>query len=711
MENRFEADVAMLHVAGGGARITPPPGTLAQTAPRRAARGRGDDLFFISLRLHSPQAVSPGLVDHLARRATDAYYGTPGSVTSALREAAASANDLLVDTNQDPENPGNLQGQMMAGVLRGRDLYLSQCGVGQAILIRPGQVVRLTSEEAASRPLGLTLAPYIRFHHWELKAGDLIIMTTAPPPLWSEATLSGLSGLNPAQAVDRLVAALSHDLTGLLMRIVREGEASLPLMDPSPRTTVFDSSRREAEKRPAPVAAGRRRRFQWDARMFEAVARVRGTIRSWAESLARSLMNLLQRMAPGLAEPLQADAASQGLLITTAVAIPLIVVLIAAVVYFSQGRAEQFQAYLAQASASVQQAQSQEEPQAAREDWEAALQALNLAAEYGENDQARELRQKVQTALDSLNLVVRLDFQPVVSGGFGPDSKITALAASTTDLYVLDATHQTIFHAWGAPERGYEIDANFSCLGSGETDYPDVGSIVDIVIQRPPGALGKEGVVAIDTDGTLLYCAPDSQSAVAQLTSPDTGWGRIQSIDVFEDRLYVLDNEANSVWMYDARGGLFSGTPAFFFAEAVRDLSGAIDIAMAQDELFVLYADGKIDRCRRTSENNPDGSVRIRVECDPEPRFQDDRPGFEASPFIPGAVPSKMSYSPPPEPSLFFLDSLSNSAYHYSMRLVYQGQYVPQEPFQGEISAMTLGPPNDLFLAVDENVYHAQPIR
>jgi hypothetical protein len=711
MENHFEADVAMLHVAGGGARITPPPGTLAQTAPRRAARGRADDLFFISLRLHSPQAVSLGLVDHLARRAADAYYGTPGSVTSALREAAASANDLLVDANQDPENPGNLQGQMMAGVLRGKDLYLSQCGVGQAIMVRPGQVVRLTSEEAASRPLGLTLAPYIRFHHWELKAGDLIIMTTAPPPLWSEATLSGLSGLNPAQAVDRLVAALSHDLTGLLMRIVREGEASLPLMDPGPRATVFDSSHREAEKKPAPVAAGRRRRSQWNARVAEAAFQVRSTIRSWSQSLARNLMNVLQRMAPGLAEPLQADAASQGLLIATAIAIPLIVVLIAAVIYFSQGRAEQFQVYLAQASESAQRAQSQEEPQAAREDWEAALQALDLAAEYGENDQARELRQQVQTALDSLNLVVRLDFQPVVSGGFGPNSKITALAASTTDLYVLDSIHQIIFHAWGAPERGYEIDANFNCLGSGVTDYPDVGSIVDIVIQRPPGALGKEGVVAIDADGTLLYCAPDSQSAVAQLTSPDTGWGRIQSIDVFEDRLYVLDNEANSVWIYDARGGLFSGTPAFFFAEAVRDLSGAIDIAMAQDELFVLYADGKIDRCRRISENNPDGSVRIRVECDPEPRFQDDRPGFEASPFIPGAVPLEMSYSPPPEPSLYFLDSLSNSAYHYSMRLVYQGQYVPQKPFKGEISAMTLGPPNDLFLAVDENVYHAQPIR
>jgi hypothetical protein len=70
-----------------------------------------------------------------------------------------------------------------------------------------------------------------------------------------------------------------------------------------------------------------------------------------------------------------------------------------------------------------------------------------------------------------------------------------------------------------------------------------------------------------------------------------------------------------------------------------------------------------------------------------------------------------MAYSAPPEPSLFFLDSLSNSVFHYSMRLVYQGQYFPLEAFEGEITALGLGPPNDIFLAVGDNVYHAQPQR
>ena len=97
MPKSFDADVALLHIAGGGARITPPPGTLAQTAPRRSARGRSDDYLLLNLRLRSPRPVTPGHLDHLAKLAANAYYGAPGTVTSALREAAAIINDHLID--------------------------------------------------------------------------------------------------------------------------------------------------------------------------------------------------------------------------------------------------------------------------------------------------------------------------------------------------------------------------------------------------------------------------------------------------------------------------------------------------------------------------------------------------------------------------------------------------------------------------------------
>ncbi|MGD8731057.1 MAG: hypothetical protein PVH92_04180 [Anaerolineales bacterium] len=707
MSQLFEADVALLHIAGGAARITPPPGTLAQTSPRRAARGRSEDYLLLNLALRTSRHATPAMVDHLSQLSARAYYGTPGSVTSAIREAAAIVNDRLIDANQSEDSPTQFQGNWLCAVLRGKDLYIGQAGRGQAILIRPGTVTRFTSQEAAERPLGVSITPHIRYHHLEIKAGDLLVLSTTSSEIWSDATLSGLATLNLDQAIDRLVAASGQDLTGLLARIVHEGQAG---MQPA-----FSSDPSEAEamsaRRPPQTARRRTTRIEsLTSGLSEVTDQILKSVRQVLYKGLEYISAFLSRVAPGITEPLHPDALSRRILAVTAVIVPLVVVLIAALIYNNRGRSEQFQNYLDQAYASVASAQLKASPEEARGDWQNAMRSLNLAEQYDQNDQSRTLREQVQASLDALNLVVRLDFQPVVSGGFGSEAEITSIAASTTDLYVLDARNQIVRHAWGSPERGFEIDSAFDCLGTGVT-FQNMGEPIDIVIQEAPGALGAEGIVAIDADGTLVYCAPDRQPALAELTAPDLGWGRIQAIDVYGGALYVLDPVVNAVWIYEATGGFFSGTPELYFVEEVRDLRGAIDLALAQDELVLLYADGRLDRCRRFrgSESETGEQSRIRVECDPQPTFQDDRPGYGSTVQIPGAVAAEMSYSAPPEPSLFFLDVLNNSVFHYSMRLVYQAQYIPLEPFDEELSAMTLGPPNDLYVSAGSQVYHARP--
>jgi hypothetical protein len=123
----------------------------------------------------------------------------------------------------------------------------------------------------------------------------------------------------------------------------------------------------------------------------------------------------------------------------------------------------------------------------------------------------------------------------------------------------------------------------------------------------------------------------------------------------------------------------------------------------------ILYTGGTVDSCRRFVDETPTGDERIRVECEQEPRFQDDRPGYEATEQIPGALPLTVTFSPPPEPALFFLDSMQNRIFHYSARLIYEAQYLTQEEFEGQISALTIGPPNDVFIAVGSQVYYARP--
>src|SRR3990170_1344906 len=450
MASTLDADVALIHIARSESRLAAPPGTLAQSPPRRAARGRSEDLLFLSVSAHAVRPLPTGLLDQLAHLATEAYYGTPGSVTAALRQAASEINDHLLDLNQQEQPPLHAQGRVIAGVLRGADLYLCQCGVGQTIVVRPGQLTRLASEEAASRPLGLSPTPFVRYHHFELRPGDLLILTTAPPPGWSEATLSGLSGLDPQQALDRLVAASANDLTGILVRLTQPGATTVkartaaavrptPAAAPAPTVSpVAPPSRAPARPAPplgasaaprpaptqpspsqappplaAPAAAPSRPRLRARPGSTAPMRRAQATPRfvpreppAWrlalgglggrvAEGLRAAgarVSEFVLRLAPGLAEPSRPGELSPRILAITAVAVPLVIVTIASVVYFRSGRNELFDEYLGLARAAAVSAQTKPTAQEAWPDWNSALSWLDLAESYGQTEESQTLR-------------------------------------------------------------------------------------------------------------------------------------------------------------------------------------------------------------------------------------------------------------------------------------------------------------------------------
>jgi hypothetical protein len=596
-----------------------------------------------------------------------------------------------------------MKAHLIAGVLRESHLYLIQSGAGMALVVKPGEVNKVISVEQDSQPLGVTLAPQYILKQLEVQAEDLLVITPTAAQLWSDPTLSGLYGLTLEQAIERLQAASGRDLTGLVAKFmpegslverpkavdapVRRGRPTKPLPKPPKLRAVPLAEEAEAPRSAAPP---------------DFVKNITGVANRVGYFLAQRLAN----MVPGFVEAPKPDTYPPALLAMTAALIPLFVVTVASLMYFRRGRQELFENYMAQAQGAVVSAQLKTDQAEIRTDWAQANEWLLLAEDYRQNEATIALRATIQQALDDLDLILRVEFSPAVSGGFGSGAVLQGIAATTTDLYVLDTENEVIWHAW-ATGRGFDIDREFNCL-NGSDSIPGFSNAQHIVIQQEPGALGAEGVVAIDESGTLLYCAPGRAPLTSILTPPDTGWGVIRSIDVFKNKLYILDPAANSVWIYDAAEGLFTGAPDLFFAEEVISLTQAVDIALAQDELIVLYADGRIDRCRRLIEEAPDQSVRIRVECDPDPHFQDDRPGFQALNHIPGVLPTAIEYSPPPEPSLYFLDILSNSVFHYSMRLVYQGQFRPSEPFEDEVTAITIGQPNDLYIAAGDQIYFAQ---
>ena len=702
MPRAFEADVGLMHIAAGSLRLTPPPGSLAQVPPRRPARGRADDLYFVTLATGAGQPVTSGLVDHLAHLAARVFYATPGAITAALREAAGEVNDHLLNLARSGEDP--IDGSLIQGVLRGRDLYVAQCGAGQALLVRGTQATRLTSAEAERKPLGQTAAPFLSFQHLEVAPDDLVILTASTSlSAWPDGVLTALSDLTPEQALERLGSNASLDISGVFFRIVSPGNAPEPqpaaVAEPHPLEDGTGRRPAGARGRRSQAHARPRAGVRAPAGLGVALAQVTQGARAAGDALALTATRWLSRLAPGLAEPTRPGMFPPSLLAGTAIAVPLFVVALVTLVYFRTGRQEQLQDYLLQAQAAVITAKLEENPQVALVAWDQAADLLAQAARYGDSQDLQILQTEVQTERDKLKLVYRTEFYPAVTGGFGSAARPAALAASTTDLYVLDTGNETAWHTWSTG-RGFEIDRDFDCYGT--ANVADFAQPVDLALQSAPGALGTEGVVLVDVDGTVMYCAPGTTPVVTQLSQPEVGWRAIRAIDVFKDQLYVLDPGANAVWSYDASDGLFSGSPGRYLGEAALDLTDAIDLEMAQDELFILHADGQLTRCRKKS-----GSTR----CEEGIQFQDDRPEFEATDRIPDTQPLAMVYAPPPEPSLYFLDALSGDVAHYSMRLIYQGRYVATPPLEGEPAAIAFGPPGDLFIALGPQVYYAQPQR
>lgn len=702
MTQKLEADVALLHIAAGEARMSIPPGAIALAPPRRTARGRSEDLFFGALSIDSTDPVIAAHSTQLIQSASEVYYGTPGSITAALRETAESINDQILYLNQEQGSEKLSSASLILSILRNNHLYVAQAGPAQATLIRSGQVNRMLSEEVAAHPLGIAVETHLRFFHLEALPHDLLLLTPSNQKYWSGPTLSGLANLDLTRSVDRLIAASSADLTGIAIRMVPAGEA------------VTSPEQAEPTKLPSSGRSGshpRQRKSRYSSRLAGGIPSA--LKQAWQYSsngflkagtfILRGIGDLLYRMAPGLSTPSKEEIIPPALMAGTALAVPVLVAIIASVIYFHQGRNEQFLNYLGQAQTSVQLAQIAETPQQTLQLWHEAEDYLTQALDYSSSSTATELGSFIQSEIDHLELIYRFDFQEVIPGGFQTGTRLSRLAASITDVYALDSTQESIYHAW-TTGREYQLDSDFDCLEKG--NQSGWTTTLDLAIQPAPGALDSEGLVLVDQAGHILYCAPGREPLAANLVPPAIGWGRISAMDMQYGKMYILDSEKNQIWIYSENAGTFSESPALFFVEDVPDLKDALDIVAAQDELLILYKDGTLDSCQRFAEN-VDGNLQFRVECTIDVAFQDERNGYPPVTSIPDATPVSFKYTPPPEPSLFFLDSQNDRVYHFSMRLVYHGQYAPLIPWESPISAIALGPLNDLFVASGNKLYIA----
>jgi hypothetical protein len=376
-----------------------------------------------------------------------------------------------------------------------------------------------------------------------------------------------------------------------------------------------------------------------------------------------------------------------------AVAVAVVIATTGGMMYFQRGRSAQYQHFYDQALAAAQQATDQSDPVEIRTDWEITLHFINQAENFLVTPETETLRAHARQALDNMDTIQRINYQPAILGGLAGSAQITRMFATDTDLYLLDSSNGNVIRAV-LTGKGYERDPDFSC-----SPTSTVGPIIDIS-PLPKGNDLRATVLAMDANANLLYCIPGKSPGSNSPAPPQINWRGPIGFTYDAGDLYVLDPPANAVWIY--RGGQVSQEPRLFFGSQIPFMPDVVDLAVNRNDLYLLHTDGHITTCTYSSlQESP-------TRCqDPTP-YYDARVGRQSGPIIHDAPFSQILYTSPPDPSIYMLDPINQAIYHFSLRLTFQRQFRSMTDLgEGEATAFTISPNRTIFIAIGNRVFYA----
>jgi hypothetical protein len=427
--------------------------------------------------------------------------------------------------------------------------------------------------------------------------------------------------------------------------------------------------------------------------------------------------NALQDFFVKLGRQLSADSSplegggSTHLLNIIVIAIPLILIIMAMLVYVYSGRHEQHQAYLDEAQSYITQATTIEDASQQREYWTKAYDTVLKALEFGDSDLSATLLTQTQTIIDDMDLVTRLDFRPATTSQFSQDVVLTKIKSNDSGIYLLDSAGGRIYRTLANSKGFYEVDSAFQC-GPGTYGVITLGKIVDFTT-LPTNTRAYE-VLAVDATGNLLYCSPDSEPVPSSLISAENEWGRIAAISLDEYTLYVLDAEKDRIWSYSGHdfeiaamaGIVFSSHPVDFLGTEEVDLGGALDLIVSKEDMFILHEDSHMTTCQY----NPyrDGNA---TECQDPTTYGDSRIGYEKNPLIyfdaQFRVIQETTY---PNSAFYILDAVQRAVLQYSYQLNLERMLKPQPsktyPLpETEMTGVGVSAEKELFLAFGNQLY------
>jgi hypothetical protein len=746
-------DLLILPLARIGGQEQPGvQGLQVAEPPRKSARFRSRDRLALHLSLDGNAPLPAEQIKQILDNLSKSYYSTAGTVTTALRRTAESLNQFLLDRNLRNASTGKQSiGYLTQIVLRESRLSVAQSGLTHAYMLSTTGVNHVHDLNLAGNGLGLSRTTSIRFSQLDLQPNDAIIISLQSPAGWTLGMLGDIRGQGPESLRRKLLSSAGTELDAFLLHATPgSGELRLlrPVKKPRPVPPLVTTQKVDQEipeiiksqsedpsiiteaapptgldldpasVQPAPQTA-QSSDVQPAPKIPDAATGAPGpepesTVQQTPQQIhatspspdsGRSLANSLLLFFAKLITSLKGILPDSGIftlppatMAFTAIAVPLVIVVVAVVVYFQRGREAQYGIHFSQAQEAAQLAELQTEPREQRIAWNTTLLHLDNAEFYQTTEDSLALRRQAQEIVDSLDVIERLDFRPAIIDQLDETAVISRMITTDDGLYMLNATDGLVERAI-LTDEGFRLDTTFQC-GPGPYGGYIIDSIVDIA-PMPPGNDFRATILAIDANGNLLRCIPGDTPFASPMEPPDINWGTPRAIKVNNGDLYILDPQINAVWIY--QGMDVSQSPRQFFSQQIPAIGDVIDMDINQNDLYLLHEDGHLTTCVYSA------LAASPTRCEEPAVYTDPRPGRQSGPFFEDAFFSEINFSPPPEPTIYLLDPTSQSIYRFSVRLTFDRQHRSLDPLPGEpASAFTIDRNNHrLYLAIGDEIYFA----
>lgn len=621
----IEPMIGTLRVAGGTRLEDATPRAAALTSPSRAARGREDECLFILLDLTGP--VLTHLYRELREVVAQTYWSTSGSITAALRRAAAAASHRLFQTNLHTAPSERCYGGLTCAVLPhssdptgDTEIFILQAGPACACVLHAKRLECFPRGEEPP-PLGIGPLADVRLYHTVVAAGDTLLL--ASPTLMREAGGEAIARVLPRAGVQEVLEGLEQvgtgaDFVALVVRwappeetpLVSEAEAPQPVrrprrepLRPKPR------ARPKPARRPGPSLGERmkgsiRSVGRGIAASFRSMGRGIAVAGAW---LVGGVSTLFRRMLPGPERearhrsrpPRPLPRENRTVMMTIAIGIPVVLAIIVALAYLWFGAEARFHSLINQAEGEIVLARAAgSTSEEARPHWETALEYANAAATLRPDDSTTVVLQaQAQAALDRLGDIIRLT--PIQLWDFGLGSVPRQLVVHGQMIFVLD------------PAGGWVAQLTLNPAGDGvgeeevlvqegqQIGEGRVGDLVDFAWVGSEGEQQTSGLVILEEGGVLVSYDPawGGEGGTPQLRRSLLGTppaGKSKAVASFEDRFYILDTVADQIWRYEPRGDIYPEQPDRYFAiPPPKGLATALDMAI-DGSIYILYDDGTI---------------------------------------------------------------------------------------------------------------------